>query len=198
MRQFAFNHFTLNFNKICLRVLGNKLNATFFPRHFKKICSAFLKLNECNNFRNNEFTNEVQHLHSVSIQWIRLCLHYLVIQEKVDESGDAFGELREFSYGFHGRALTAVKHVHANLLIGRSSVNHLIPHQPVFRLPQRVHVMNDKRLKDTKRKKSGVFTSMFICIYLLLTSLERVTGFALVFPVRMLRAFFLVMFRFFR
>ncbi len=69
---------------------------------------------------------------------------------------------------FYGRALTAVEHVHADLLIGRRSVNHLIPDQPVFRLPQRVHVMNDKRLKDTQRQNAW-FSQLCLYVVLLLS-----------------------------
>ena len=67
---------------------------------------------------------------------------YLVIEEEVPKAWDVFGELRQFPDRLNGGALAAVKHVDADLLIGRRAVE-LVPHQAVLSLPQRVHIVDD-------------------------------------------------------
>lgn len=79
--------------------------------------------------------------------------HYLVIEEEVHEARDVFGKLCELPDRLHGGALTAVEHMDTNFLVGRGAIE-LVPHQAVLSLPQRVHVVDHKRL--SKRRNSTV------------------------------------------
>ena len=74
---------------------------------------------------------------------------YLVVEVEVDEPGDVLGELGELAHRLHGGALTAIEDVHPDLPVGRRPIGQLTPDQPVLRLPQRVHVMDDKGLRAT-------------------------------------------------
>ena len=80
---------------------------------------------------------------------------YLVVEEEVDKAGDALGELGELTDRLHRGALAAIEHVHADLPVGWSAVDQLVPHQPVLRLPQRVHVMDHKGLGGGRGGRGG-------------------------------------------
>lgn len=69
----------------------------------------------------------------------------LIIKKEIHKAGDVFGKLCELPHGFHCCALAAVEDMDPDLFVWWCSIK-LIPDQPVFCLPQRVHVMDHKRL----------------------------------------------------